>query len=258
MWLKAAILTFFVVVSAHAEFKVPWLDRAVTDLAALISDGTEAQLETALRDLNKRGRVQLAVLTVPSLEGMPIEQASIRVVDQWKLGTTAKDNGVLLLISKSDRALRIEVGQGLEGDLPDAYSKRIIDNSIVPLFKSGDFEGGILVGVRDIISHTDSEFNFDSYFQSGRVQDYPRSKSHSRAIWPDSVLGSILFALFFSKGGIWFLIFILWLFFGRRSGRRRYGGWGGGSSWGGRSGGFGGGFGGGGGGFSGGGASGRW
>ena len=260
--LIAAVAVFMAALPAFAAFSPPALERAVTDHAELVSPDAEFRLEEALRALNQRGKAQFAILTVPNLGGESIESASIKVVDQWKLGTAAKDNGVLLFISRDDRELRIEVGQGLEGDLPDAYAKRIIDNSIVPLFKQRDFEGGVLVGARDIIKHVDPEFSLDRYFQGAKSQPDFEQRRRPRSFVGTGLL-ALLFSFLFNSGGLWLFLFIMFfLMRGRRHRKSWNNSWGrggfGGGGWSGRgSGGFGG-FGGGGGGFSGGGASGRW
>ncbi len=99
---------------------VPALRSAVTDQAGILSPATRQQLESALRQIQKIGGTQLAVLTVPDLAGLTIEQASIRVVDAWKLGSKKDDKGLLLMVARDERKVRIEVGQGLEGVLTDA------------------------------------------------------------------------------------------------------------------------------------------
>ena len=132
-------------------FDVPRLSSPVVDNGGFLSRAAEQQLTSALIQIKKQGGgTEIAVLTVEDLEGTTIEQASIQVVDQWKLGDETKDNGVLLMIAKKERKIRIETGQGVEGALPDAYAKRIIDESMTPLFRSGNVEQGVLMGVYQI------------------------------------------------------------------------------------------------------------
>lgn len=224
--------------SARAEFVVPPLTGAVVDRAQMLSPDTVARLETALRDLWNAGGSQIAVLTVPELGGVTIEQASIQVVDQWKLGTAKGDNGILLMVSKAERSARIEVGQGLEGTLPDAYARRIIDDVLVPEFKAGNYDRGVINAVFAIAQRTDP----DHQLGIGK----PRREAAPTPANPWFTLVVFLFIFGFA------LLPRLLGFAPSYRGRRGYwsnGGWGGGG---------GGGFGGGGGGFSGGGASGKW
>jgi uncharacterized protein len=130
---------------------VPYLAGRVNDQADLLDETFEDQLEVRLQALESETGAQVAVLTIPSLEGDPIEDFSIRVVDTWKLGREGVDDGVLILVARDDRRMRIEVGYGLEGALTDAQAGRIIDRLMTPRFREGDFEGGIGAAV-DAIS----------------------------------------------------------------------------------------------------------
>jgi len=136
---------------AQCEVPVPPLKAHVTDLTATLSADQRNTLERALASLESRKGSQVAVLMVPTVQPESIEQYAIRAYDQWKLGRKGVDDGVLLIIAKNDRKLRIEVGYGLEGTIPDAVAKRIIDTSIVPRFKQADFYGGIHAGVDRIV-----------------------------------------------------------------------------------------------------------
>lgn len=118
--------------TAFAAFEPPALTGPVVDAGDMLSSSTEAKLDQFIRRLHESGGSQLQVVTVPDLGGISIEEASIQVTDKYKLGSAKGDNGVLLLISRDDRKVRIEVGQGLEGNLTDAYSSRIIRDVIVP------------------------------------------------------------------------------------------------------------------------------
>ncbi len=154
--LLAAVL-FLAVPVATADVAVPPLQTRVTDLTATLSADQAAALEAKLAAFEKRKGSQLAVLLVPTTQPETVEQYAIRVAEQWKLGRKGVDDGALLLIAKDDRKLRIEVGRGLEGVLPDAYSKRIISDDIAPAFKRGDFNGGINAGVDRMIRLVDGE-----------------------------------------------------------------------------------------------------
>ncbi|MBE7412007.1 MAG: YgcG family protein [Leptospiraceae bacterium] len=141
----------------YSEASIPKLQKRVTDLTGTITHTQEKELEKTLKDFENRKGSQVAVLIVPSTEEETIEQFSIRVVDEWKLGRKKVDDGVLLLIAKNDRKLRIEVGRGLEGVLTDAMSKRIIAEVITPEFKKGNMFFGIKKGVDAIIKVIDGE-----------------------------------------------------------------------------------------------------
>ena len=156
---KAVILAFLLCVASAvwADVAVPPLTGRVVDLTSTLTADQAATLEQKLKDFESRKGSQLAVLIVPTTQPETIEQYSLRVVDQWKLGRKKVDDGALLIVAKNDRKLRIEVGYGLEGALTDATSKRIIDEVITPKFRSGDFAGGISDGVDRILKVIDGE-----------------------------------------------------------------------------------------------------
>lgn len=143
---------------SHAEFRVPPLSGPVMDQAQMLSPSTRQRLSSFLNRLRSGGGAQIQVLTLPDLGGLSIEEASIRIVDQWKLGSAKQDDGILLLISKAERRVRIEVGQGLEGQLPDLIASRIIREVIIPRFKSGDVDRGVIDGVLSIVHYTNPDF----------------------------------------------------------------------------------------------------
>lgn len=215
--------------------EIPALSGPVIDQAQVLSASDEAQLAAQIRSL--KDAIQFQIWTIPSLEGESIEGLSIRAADQWKLGTASKDNGVLILVALQDRQVRIEVGQGLEGDIPDVLAGRIVDGWMTPSFRAGNYLEGFQNAIRSI-----------QQIVSG--QELP-AKPHQK-----SGRSQLLFNLLFIVLILGLLI--LRMIFPSRFrvySHRRYGSWGGG--------GFGGGFGGGGwrgggGGFSGGGATGRW
>lgn len=233
-----------------ADFPVPALTGPVVDNAGLLSPRTRSELEDLIRRLHEAGGTQLQVLTVPDLAGLSIEEASIKVTDKWKLGSAKDDNGVLLMIAAKERRVRIEVGQGREGDLPDVRASRIIREVIVPRFREGDADAAVTAGVLSIIHYTDPDF-LEKSGVSIRKERRGNGVSGLTLLW-------ILFLVF---------IFLSRIFIGpRRRGLMGLGGgffggsgWGGGGfGGGGFGGGGGGGWSGGGGGFSGGGASGGW
>jgi uncharacterized protein len=156
---KAAVLALLLCwgVSAAAEVAVPPLGGRVVDQTMTLTQQQQAGLEQTLRDFEARKGSQVAVLIVPTTAPEAIEQFSIRVAEQWKIGRKKVDDGAILVVAKDDRKLRIEVGYGLEGALTDITTKRIIDEVIVPKFKTGDFAGGIIDGVDRILKVIDGE-----------------------------------------------------------------------------------------------------
>ena len=246
-------LAVFLFAGHSFALKVPPLEGRVNDLAQLLSRDAEQKINQQLIAYEKTTGHQLAVLTIPSLEGDPLEDFSIRVVEAWQLGKKGKDDGVLVLVVSKDHKMRIEVGYGLEGVLPDAAAEQIVRNIMAPRFRSGDYEGGITAAVDAVISKT-----------GGQATALPASTDAMRNLQPARPLslfarivkGLIELGLF----GIFGVGFLIWLVIGRLAGRRSGGIYfGGGGFGGGSGGGFGdGGFSGGGGGFGGGGASGSW
>jgi uncharacterized protein len=138
--------------------EVPQYQGYVTDLAGMISPEERQRLEQTLLAFEQSDSTQIAVLTIPSLEGDSLEEFSIRTVDAWKIGQKGKDNGVLLLVSKDDRKIRIEVGRGLEGMLTDLLAGRIVDQVIAPRFKAGRIDEGFAAGISAIIGAARGEF----------------------------------------------------------------------------------------------------
>ena len=275
-WLIIFLLCLLPISAATGEVAVPPLTSHVTDLTGTLTAEQRSTLEARLQALETQKGSQIAVLLVPTTQPETIEEYSIRVVDQWKLGRKKVDDGVLLLIAKADRKLRIEVGYGLEGALPDVTAKRIIAEDITPHLKQGDFYGGIVAGVTRI----------DAVIQ-GEALPAPRQTSNGNAtienylpflIFAALISGAIfrrilgtlpgavvnggligLATMMLGGGAMFAIIFGIVAFFfalikGGRSGGFGSGGFGGGGGF--SSGG--GGFSGGGGGFGGGGASGDW
>lgn len=148
---------FFSSFGIGAQIAVPPLTGHVIDLTGTLSVEQKAALEQTLAAFEATKGSQLAVLMIPSTAPEAIEQYALRVAEQWKLGRKKVDDGVILVVAKEDRALRIEVGYGLEGALNDATSKRIISETILPRFKQQDFYGGIGAGVGQIIRVIEGE-----------------------------------------------------------------------------------------------------
>lgn len=159
----------------------------VNDHAGMLRPETALQLEQALRSFDESDSTQVAVLTIDSLEGDALEDFSIRVVDAWKIGQRGQDNGVLFLVVKNDRKMRIEVGRGLEGVLTDLAAGRIIDTVVRPLFKAGRYDQGIMAGAAAIIQTCRGEFTAPR--QSG-------GRGVSRGQEPPQILSYLIFCLF--------------------------------------------------------------
>ncbi|HEX9180256.1 MAG TPA: YgcG family protein, partial [Burkholderiales bacterium] len=167
----------------RAEVAVPPLQARVTDLTGTLAPEQRAALERRLAAFEQQKGSQIAVLVVPTTRPETIEQYAIRVAEQWKLGRKGVDDGALLLVAKEDRELRIEVGYGLEGPLPDAIAKRIVSEVIVPRFRGGDFYGGIDAGVSRMISVIEGE----------PLPKPKRAAVSTEGVDIDAVLGTALF-----------------------------------------------------------------
>ena len=136
---------------------VPFLTGRVVDNAEILKPATRDALTTALKAHEQATGDQVVVLTVPTIGGDSIEEYATKVFENWKLGQKGKDNGVLVVVVPNDRKMRIEVGYGLEGTLPDAVASRIIRNVMTPPFKSGDYDKGVTAGVDAIIAQLEGK-----------------------------------------------------------------------------------------------------
>lgn len=266
--IKKLILSIAVLVllSPLSALNVPALNRRVTDNAGIMNQNDINTLESYLENLENNTSIQIAVLTIKSLEGEDLVSYSMKVCENWKLGQSGKDNGALLLVAYDERKVRIEVGYGLEGDLTDTKCGLIIRNVIIPEFKNGNYSQGIVQGVKNM-----------GGIVAGEVEYVDKTVTHEvdETGSPFAVIGMLIWVIFIfivisSRGGLF-----KWILLSNMTGNRRHyggshihvnnfggknsGGFGGSSS---RSGGFGGGgfggFHGGGGSFGGGGASGGW
>jgi uncharacterized protein len=228
-----------------------------TDTTGVVSGSVGAQIEQRLREFQRTSSNQVVVVVADRIPDgyASLEEYTNRTAEAWRVGDKARDNGAVLFVFISDRKVRIEVGYGLEGALPDALASRIINDEITPRFRAGQYAEGLIAGVDAIILATKGEYQPLSQARSSR----------------EKLLIVLAILLFFSLG----ILFPVWreimavreyrTYSGRgssrgRSGRGWGGGWsgGGGSSWGGGGGRGAGGFSGGGGSFGGGGASGSW
>jgi len=278
---------------AVAQIPLPQLEARVTDLTGTLTAAQQSALEEKLAAFEGRKGAQIAVLILPTTEPEDIAQFGVRLIETWQLGRKGVDDGALLIVAKEDRELRIEVQYGLEGVLTDALASRIINDTIVPLFKQGDFYGGINAGVDQMLRVVDGEPlpEPDQAWKDAPGPNLPwplilfgvlfLSRLLRRAIGRlggaavtgviGGVAGWLLSSLWWVALGAFVGVFLLALLFGAAGGGKTRGGrvfrdtggggWsGGGSSGGGWSGGgsSGGGWSGGGGRGGGGGASGRW
>ncbi|KAA0946386.1 YgcG family protein [Pseudomonas sp. WS 5021] len=272
--LLLAALTFGWALISVAELQVPPLTGHVIDQTETLSTEQKAALEQSLTALEARKGSQLSVLIVASTAPEEIEQYALRVAEQWQLGRKNIDDGAILVIAKNDRALRIEVGYGLEGALNDATSKRIISEIILPRFKRQDFYGGIRDGVEQIVRVIDGEALpapiAPTSADVGAIQQYipllfilalgvgaVLRASLGKGVGSVVTGGVVALIAWFAAGGLLMPLLagvaaVLFSMFGGSMSGYRHGGFYGGLS------NRGGGFHGGGGGFGGGGASGRW
>ncbi|EPO4285425.1 YgcG family protein [Pseudomonas aeruginosa] len=152
---------------------IPALTARVTDLTATLSGDQRQHLEQQLAALEAKSGAQLAVLLVPTTGDDSIEEYAVRTFEKWKLGQKKVDDGVLLLVAKNDRTLRIEVGYGLEGAITDVQAGRIISEQITPQFRQGNFYGGIQAGVDSLVQLIDAEKNPESATASAPVDALP-------------------------------------------------------------------------------------
>jgi len=283
-------LLFAITFAALAQVTIPPLTSPVIDLTNTLTAQQVASLDQTLRAFAARKGSQIQVVVVPTTQPETIEQYSIRVAEQWKLGRKGVDDGAILVVAKDDHAVRIEVGYGLEGALTDVLAGRIVDQVILPRFRDGDFVGGINEGVARMIAVIDGE-PLPAAPVKSRRQNTPQGIGSALPVLLMLVIvgGGMLRRAFGAFGGAsliggvagviaWFLTSVAGVAFiaaiiafiftlmgggggggwssGRRGGWGGFGGLGGGGFGGG--GGGGGGWSGGGGGFGGGGASGRW
>jgi uncharacterized protein len=172
------IFLFFILLLCCVPFTaygldVPRLEGYVNDYAGMIHSSTKSKLEEALIGFEQSDSTQIVILTIPALEGENIEEFGIKVAERWKIGHQDKDNGILFIVSKQERKIRIEVGRGLEGKLTDLMAGRIIDQVIKPKFKQSDFDGGFIAGVSALISATRGEFKGGQRPVQRRQKSFP-------------------------------------------------------------------------------------
>ena len=182
----ATALALAFLASLAGAKEVPYLSGRVNDTAGMIPVEMRARIEGSLAELEKQTGAQVAVLTVESLDGEPLEDYSHQVAETWKLGRKGVDDGVLLLIAKGDRKMRIEVGYGLEAKLTDIQCKRILDDVVRPAFRNGDFGAGVEAGVDAIIATIE-----------GKEVTVPRSASGAKSVSDLPLLPRLIATLVF-------------------------------------------------------------
>jgi uncharacterized protein len=203
-----------------AASSVPYLTGRVTDNAEILSPTTAKSVAARLKTHEDSTGNQIAVLTVPSLEGESIEEYASEVFKEWKLGQKGKDNGILLLVAPKDRRMRIEVGYGLEGTLPDSAAGSIIRNVITPKFKAGDYDGGVEAGVSAIITvletgqapaaeDTATEEKKSSSFSGIEAPDMPLTERLLFGAFIFGIIGLFTVIGVLTPGVGWFLYFFL-------------------------------------------------
>lgn len=244
--MKKILLLFFISIVVNAQIDFPVLKNYANDLSSTLSNSELNNLNSALKNFEDSTSNQVVFLMINSLDGYPLETYTYEVSTKNKIGTSQNNNGVLFFVSKEDRKMRIEVGYGLEGALPDALASSILRNEVRPYFKRGDYYSGVAAGLNAIMLATIGEYTNENRDKDGDEKGFPIGV----------IIMIIIFILLAAKGGGRGGSGILpWLILGSMTGGRSRGGsWGGGSGFGGGFGGFSGG----GGSFGGGGASGSW
>jgi len=259
MRLLAATLAFFVLLTpAWAAPKFPALTGRVVDDANILSSGTKAELDGKLAALEQKNSRQLVVVTLPSLQGYEISDYGYQLGRAWGIGQKGINNGILFIVAPNEHKTRIEVGYGLEPIITDAFSSVVIQTQVLPRFRQGDFNGGVLAGVDALIQQLSLETSEAEKRAAAAAQQLKQRGNDG-----GGGLAALLIILFIfiglSRVFGWGLLPLLFMGGGPRGGRGGgYGGYGGGWSGGGGGWSGGGGFGGGGGSFGGGGSSGSW
>jgi uncharacterized protein len=214
---------------------IPQLTGPIVDEVGLLSRSTKEQLTHALQLARQKDGLQVQVFIVSSLQGVSIEELAIKVFDQWKLGDEKKDNGVLFLIAPNEKKLRIEVGRGLEGDIPDAIAKRIVADTVRPYFLRGEFSLGVVQGVSSILHYAQPDVDHATG-QMGANESAAPEKSDSGSKWIFLVVFLLWVALFIFNPGLAIALLFRGASGGGRGGGGGWSGGGGSSAGGGASG----------------------
>lgn len=243
VWLMLALL----LVSGTAAFAEPKIPAKPTtniyvqDYAGVLSGETKSRIQSLSSSLAQKTKAQVVVVTVKSIEGAALEEYALTILRQWGIGDAQLNNGVLLLVATGDRQSRVEVGYGLEGRLPDAKTGRIQDEYMIPYFKTGDYDKGILNGYLALVGEVAKEYNLELKTDA---RPGPQSRPAPSGGWDDlpwwlkvvlgaGLLGLIIIDWMFFGGRITYLLFMLLR--GGKGGGGGGGGFGGGSGGGGGS-----------------------
>ncbi len=179
------LFCFLMGTAAAAIPEKPTTDIYVQDNAKLLRDGTKAHILELGRELDEKTKAQVIVVTVPTLDDRPISEYANELFRTWGIGDKQLNNGVLLLISKEPRKLRIEVGYGLEGALPDGLTGQIRDEQIVPALKKNDYDEGVLQGYEALVAEVQKEYNVTLDTQTGEEFRQARIDAGNAAFWQD-------------------------------------------------------------------------
>ena len=199
------VLCMALPLSTVAAREVPFLSGHVVDDAALLTNETRSELEQLLTIHEDQTSNQVVVLIIDSLDDEVLEEYSLKVAESWKIGQADKDNGVLLLVAVQDRKLRIEVGYGLEGDLPDVLCSQIIRREIVPRFREGEFDAGVRAGVLTILAAIEGSYTASP--EDAAAEEIPLFGVLLTAFVFLVVVGLFTFFAVFDRG--WFLYLFL-------------------------------------------------
>lgn len=217
--IPGAVVVLVLAAFIAAASDVPYLTGRVTDNAEILSASVRKSLTDRLKAHEDRTGNQIAVLTVSSLNGESIEEYAEAVFKEWKLGQKGKDNGILVVVAPHDRRMRIEVGYGLEGAIPDSLAGSIIRNAMTPRFKSGDFDGGIDAGISAILMvlengkapdfGNNAEMKTKTSFFSGGAPDMPLTERILFGAFIFGIIGLFTVIGVLTPGVGWFLYFFL-------------------------------------------------
>ncbi|MFH1830013.1 MAG: TPM domain-containing protein [Pseudomonadota bacterium] len=230
------LLTFLavlIILPAAVLAAIPAPKGFVNDFANVLSADTKSKLEGMLSAFEKSTTNEIAVVTVPSLDGEPVENVAVSLFKKWGIGKKGKDNGVLFLVAPNERKMRIEVGYGLEGAINDALAGRIMDEAVIPRFKTGDMDSGIASGAMTIVKVISAKeglgFDADTAYGAGAAMLAPMIKEKKSG--PLGIIAKIIIflvmAYLFIRHPWLFLIFLSGMGRGGGGGRGFSGGFGG-------------------------------
>ena len=247
-WLVWLMLAFYLLAGAvaFAEPNIPAKPATniyVQDYAGVLSGETKSRIQSVSSALAQRTKAQIVVVTVKSLEGAVLEDYALTVLRRWGIGDAQLNNGVLLLVSTGDRQSRVEVGYGLEGRLPDAKTGRIQDDYMIPYFRTGDYDKGIVNGYLALAGEVAKEYNLELKTDARPAQSRPTQQAGGwdelpwwlKLVLVAGLLGLMIIDWVFFGGRITYLLFMLLRGGGGKGGGGGGGGFGGGSGGGGGS-----------------------